>query len=102
MVFELAEVTGFITPATCLLYGLPLILLLHSLFSPSSVRSLTYRPGSQPDDCAEQLRNLPTEGGPSAPVLSYIGAYNFFYNAKEVLQRGYDRVSHKPPKSLRF
>ncbi|OCH95708.1 cytochrome P450 [Obba rivulosa] len=34
------------------------------------------------------LHKIPTIG-PSAPLLSYIGAYRFFHHAREILQEGY-------------
>ena len=39
-----------------------------------------------------QFRSIPTVGGPSAPLLSYISAYRFLYNAKEILAEGYQKV----------
>ncbi|PCH34273.1 cytochrome P450 [Wolfiporia cocos MD-104 SS10] len=38
----------------------------------------------------DPLRRIPTVG-PSAPLLSYIGAFRFFNHAREVLQEGYDK-----------
>ncbi|KAF7792531.1 hypothetical protein EIP86_003572 [Pleurotus ostreatoroseus] len=34
------------------------------------------------------LRSIPTVGGPSAPLLSYIGAYNYVHNSVAILQEG--------------
>ncbi|GJE99521.1 cytochrome P450 [Phanerochaete sordida] len=39
----------------------------------------------------QNLRHIPTEGGPSLPILSLIGLYNFLSNGPEVLRRGYER-----------
>ena len=39
-----------------------------------------------------QLNSIPTMGGPSAPILSYISAYNFLHNAKDILAEGYQKV----------
>ncbi|KAJ3556992.1 hypothetical protein NM688_g1715 [Phlebia brevispora] len=50
-----------------------LSLFLRSLFSPHS------------------FRHLPTVGGPSAPLLSYIGAHKYVNNAISILQEGYDK-----------
>ncbi|KIP02170.1 hypothetical protein PHLGIDRAFT_20514 [Phlebiopsis gigantea 11061_1 CR5-6] len=37
------------------------------------------------------LRHIPTEGGSSLPLLSYVGAYHFIHDTAGVLQRGYNR-----------
>ena len=37
--------------------------------------------------------NPTTLGGPSAPLLSFIGAINFLRNGKQLLIDGYQRVS---------
>ncbi|GJE97803.1 cytochrome P450 [Phanerochaete sordida] len=39
---------------------------------------------------AKNLRRIPTEGGPSLPIISFIGLYTFLTSGKEVLQRGYE------------
>lgn len=39
-----------------------------------------------------QLRHIPTEGGPSLPILSFIGLYNFLTHGREIIQRGYQQV----------
>nr|BAL05135.1 cytochrome P450 [Phanerodontia chrysosporium]BAL05136.1 cytochrome P450 [Phanerodontia chrysosporium] len=57
--------------------AVPLALLLYSLLSPAS------------------LRHIPTEGGSSLPLLSYLGAYNVLRNLRSVLQRGYDKHKGK-------
>ncbi|KAI0814828.1 cytochrome P450 [Irpex lacteus] len=36
------------------------------------------------------LRAIPTVGGSSLPILSYLGAFNYVNNAKALLQEGYD------------
>ncbi|RPD62649.1 cytochrome P450 [Lentinus tigrinus ALCF2SS1-7] len=38
---------------------------------------------------SDPLRNIPTVGGPSIPILSYWGATNFLLNARAVLSTGY-------------
>ena len=40
-----------------------------------------------------QLNAIPTVGGPSAPLLSFIAAINFLRNGKQLLIDGYQRVS---------
>lgn len=40
-----------------------------------------------------QLRHFPTIGGPSFPILSYIGVFNYYYRNKATLQKGYDQAS---------
>ncbi|PSR72585.1 hypothetical protein PHLCEN_2v11578 [Hermanssonia centrifuga] len=52
---------------------IPLFLFFRSLFGSSS------------------LRSIPTVGGPSAPLLSYIGSYRFLHHARAMLQEGYDK-----------
>ncbi|KAI0721403.1 cytochrome P450 [Cerioporus squamosus] len=37
------------------------------------------------------LRHVPTAGGPSIPLLSYIAAYSYARHPEEVLQEGYDK-----------
>ncbi|KAJ3543507.1 hypothetical protein NM688_g5847 [Phlebia brevispora] len=61
------------TAAVYLLASIPLLLFLSSLFGKHS------------------LRHIPTVGGPSFPVLSYIGVYNFVHNGRKLLQEGYDK-----------
>ena len=39
-----------------------------------------------------QLNAIPTVGGPSVPLLSYIGAFKFLFRAQELIQSGYDKV----------
>ncbi|KAI0348326.1 cytochrome P450 [Trametopsis cervina] len=56
-----------------LLLGIPVVLLIHSQFSKHS------------------LRSIPTVGGSSIPVLSYIKSFRWLHHAKEVLQEGYDK-----------
>ncbi|KAH9840867.1 cytochrome P450 [Rhodofomes roseus] len=41
----------------------------------------------------QNLAHIPTVGGPSFPLLSYIGAYRYLFHAPEVLEEGY--VKHK-------
>ncbi|KAF7792530.1 hypothetical protein EIP86_003571 [Pleurotus ostreatoroseus] len=38
-----------------------------------------------------RLRTIPTVGGPSAPILSYIGSYNYIHHSRSILQEGYDK-----------
>ncbi|EKM61752.1 uncharacterized protein PHACADRAFT_248575 [Phanerochaete carnosa HHB-10118-sp] len=40
---------------------------------------------------AKNLRHIPTEGGPSLPILSFIGLYNFLTHGREIIQRGYQQ-----------
>ncbi|EKM49583.1 uncharacterized protein PHACADRAFT_106360 [Phanerochaete carnosa HHB-10118-sp] len=40
---------------------------------------------------AKNLRHIPTEGGPSLPILSFVGLYNFLIHGRELLQRGYQK-----------
>lgn len=42
-----------------------------------------------------QLNHIPTIG-PSTPILSYLGAYRFVYEAKEMLNEGYMKVHSSP------
>lgn len=37
---------------------------------------------------ADPLYNIPAIG-PSAPILSYLGAYRYYYHGRQVLQEGY-------------
>ncbi|OSX67132.1 hypothetical protein POSPLADRAFT_1051287 [Postia placenta MAD-698-R-SB12] len=39
---------------------------------------------------ADPLRHIPAIG-PSAPILSYLGAYKYYHNAQEVLLEGYNK-----------
>ena len=39
-----------------------------------------------------QLNAIPTVGGPSAPLLSYIAAFNFMKDGKDLLVQGYQKV----------
>ena len=39
------------------------------------------------------MRDIPTVGGPSLPLLSYIGALRSFTNAVDIVQEGYTKVS---------
>ncbi|GJE99525.1 cytochrome P450 [Phanerochaete sordida] len=57
--------------------SLPLVLFMHSLFSPAS------------------LRHIPTVGGSSLPLLSYKGAWDFQTSGRSVLQRGYEKYKGK-------
>lgn len=41
-----------------------------------------------------KLYHIPTVGGTSLPLLSYIGARKFAYQSKEVIQEGYCKVYH--------
>nr|BAD94562.1 cytochrome P450 [Phanerodontia chrysosporium]BAL05132.1 cytochrome P450 [Phanerodontia chrysosporium] len=59
-------------------YSVPLVMFLYSLFSPAS------------------LRHIPTEGGPSFPLLSYKAARAYLRDATGILQRGYDKHKGKP------
>lgn len=43
-----------------------------------------------------QLSHIPTVGGPSAPILSYWSAVNFFRKPKALLREGYERVRRWP------
>lgn len=38
-----------------------------------------------------QIHSIPTVG-PSAPILSYVGAYRFLHNAEDMLREGYHKV----------
>ncbi|EKM61840.1 uncharacterized protein PHACADRAFT_112752 [Phanerochaete carnosa HHB-10118-sp] len=40
---------------------------------------------------AKNLRHIPTEGGPSLPILSFIGLYNFLAHGREIIQQGYQQ-----------
>jgi hypothetical protein len=39
-----------------------------------------------------QLSHIPTAGGPSLPLLSYIGSKRFVQHAREILQEGYEKA----------
>ncbi|EJF67303.1 cytochrome P450 [Dichomitus squalens LYAD-421 SS1] len=39
----------------------------------------------------DPLNTIPTVGGPSLPLLSYLGSYRFFFRAQELIQAGYDK-----------
>ena len=56
----------------------------HLLGNPCVLLTYVYRPPAQRD---------PHRGGPSAPLLSLIGAINFLRNGKQLLIDGYQRVS---------
>lgn len=40
-----------------------------------------------------KLAHIPTVGGPSFPILSYIGAVRYLLHAPEILEEGYAKVS---------
>jgi hypothetical protein len=42
-----------------------------------------------------QLAHIPTVGGPSVPLVSYIGSWHFIRDSKGVLKTGYEQVSFK-------
>ncbi|KAM5543009.1 hypothetical protein V8D89_003393 [Ganoderma adspersum] len=37
------------------------------------------------------LNNIPTLGGPSAPILSYLAAANYILNSRKILREGYEK-----------
>ncbi|EKM48201.1 uncharacterized protein PHACADRAFT_109290 [Phanerochaete carnosa HHB-10118-sp] len=40
---------------------------------------------------AKNLHHIPTKGGPSFPIISFIRLYNFLTHGREIMQRGYQR-----------
>lgn len=87
----LVDLPGGLDPTLCLVYGAS-ALLLYALLGSLSVSSL---PPSYEivTDKHTQLRHIPTEGGSSLPILSYVGAYHFLHDAAGILQQGYNKVS---------
>ena len=80
-------------PTAHIVTGVALLWLLLRWFSPKNVCPGIHLQLKLPFDYyALQLRHIPTEGGPSLPVLSFIGLYNFLAHGKEVLERGYQSV----------
>lgn len=53
-------------------------------------------------DMLRQLRHIPTVGGPSLPILSYIGVYNYYFNNGKTVQEGYDKVQSSRFYYMRF
>ncbi|KDQ49529.1 hypothetical protein JAAARDRAFT_165601 [Jaapia argillacea MUCL 33604] len=43
-----------------------------------------------------KLDAIPTIGGPSVPLLSYIGAFRFLFGAPKLVQEGYDKFKGAP------
>ena len=43
-----------------------------------------------------QLRAIPTVGGPSAPLLSYLTAFRMLFRSAEILAEGYQKVRNTP------
>ena len=41
----------------------------------------------------DQLNSIPTVGGSSLPLLSFLGGFNFLLNSKRLLQEGYRKVN---------
>lgn len=41
-----------------------------------------------------KLAHIPTVGGPSFPILSYIGAVRYLFHAPDILEEGYAKVSY--------
>ena len=39
-----------------------------------------------------QLNSIPTLGGPSVPILSYLSAINYTLNSRKILREGYEKV----------
>ena len=58
----------------------------------SSTQSALLSSPTEPCTILFKLRHIPTVGGPSIPGLSYLAAFNFLRNAKEVLSAGYEKV----------
>ncbi|PIL31304.1 cytochrome P450 [Ganoderma sinense ZZ0214-1] len=50
----------------------------------------------------DPLNVIPTVGGPSVPLLSYIGAFKFLFRAQELIQAGYDKHRGSPFKIAMF
>ncbi|KAM5539978.1 hypothetical protein V8D89_006481 [Ganoderma adspersum] len=50
----------------------------------------------------DPLNVIPTVGGPSVPLLSYIGAFKFLFRAQELIQAGYDKYRGTPFKIAMF
>lgn len=42
--------------------------------------------------CYMQLYDMPTLGGPSLPLLSYLGAVNILFRGKTIVNKGYRKV----------
>ncbi|KIP02162.1 hypothetical protein PHLGIDRAFT_32288 [Phlebiopsis gigantea 11061_1 CR5-6] len=72
----LIDFHGGLDPTLYLVYGASVVLLYVLLGSLS-------------------LRHIPTEGGSSLPLLSYVGAYHFIRDTAGVLQKGYDKYKGK-------
>lgn len=49
--------------------------------------------GLKADKLSCQLRHIPTVGGPSLPILSFLGVYSYYFRHRETLQKGYNKVS---------
>ena len=62
----------------------------HVHFWESETRAITIY--SFADRSLLKLRAIPTVGGPSAPLFSFLGAVRFWKRAQDVVQQGYDRV----------
>ena len=41
---------------------------------------------------SNEINAIPTVGGPSLPLLSYLGAFNFIQNSSKVIDEGYKKV----------
>ncbi|KAI1793036.1 cytochrome P450 [Ganoderma leucocontextum] len=50
----------------------------------------------------DPLNVIPTVGGPSLPLLSYIGACKFLFRAQQLIQTGYDKYRGSPFKIAMF